>query len=94
MILSEVDFNFESFMTPILDTGVMLIFIVLMIYLYMKIRIFPLILITMLISLIVGVVSIELSYNPFTPWFQLFFICFQVVFFLKTAILYNNKRTR
>lgn len=62
-----------------------------MIFLYVKLQIFPLILLIELISLIIGVVSIQLQYNPFTPYFQLFFILFQTVFFLKTAINYFHE---
>ena len=85
-ILQEFDFNMESFLTPLLDVGILLCFMILMVYLYSKFRIFPLVLLTALISLIIGVVSIDLQYNPFTPFFQVFFILFQTLFFVKTSI--------
>ena len=94
MILQQVDFNLESFLTPILDVGVLITFIILMMYVYAKFRIFPLILLIMLISLIIGVSSIQLAYNPFTPYFQVFFILFQTVFFLKTSIEYQKEYKR
>lgn len=88
MIEQITEFNLENFFTPILDVGILIIFMILMIFLYIKIRIFPLILLVLLISLVIGLVSIELQYNPFTPYFQVFFIAFQTIFFLKTSIDY------
>lgn len=92
MIEQVIDFNMESFLTPILDVGIMVAFIILMIYLYGKYRIFPLILLITLMSLIIGVISIQLSYNPFTPFFQIFFICINIVFFLQTSMEYMKKK--
>lgn len=94
MILQVIEFNLESFLTPILDVGILIAFMILMIYCYAKLRIFPLILLITLISLIIGVISIELSYNPFTPYFQVFFILFQIVFFLKTSMDYFQLKKR
>lgn len=93
-MITEVVFNMESFLTPILDMGVLLVFIILMIFFYTKLRMFSIILLITLISLIIGVASIQLTYSPFTPYIQLFFICFQVVFFLKTAIQYTNEKKK
>lgn len=87
---SERDFNLESFITPIIDVGILLSLVLLMLVLYYKFRIFPIILLVALMSIIIGVSSISLQYNPFTPFFQIFFICFQVVFFLKTATEYHD----
>ena len=94
MILQVIDFNLESFLTPILDVFILVVFMILMMYAFGKYRIFPLILLITLMSLVIGVISIELSYNPFTPYFQVFFICFQVVFFLKTAIEYMGLKNK
>jgi uncharacterized membrane protein YcaP (DUF421 family) len=88
MILINKTFNMESFMSPILDTLIMIFCMLVMMYMYAKYRIFPLILLTLLVSIIIGVASIQLNYNPFTPYFQVFFICFQLVFFIKTATQY------
>ena len=63
-----------------------------MMYLYFRQRYFPLISIITLMSLIIGVVSIQLQYNTFTPWFQVFFIVFQTSFFLKTSIDYMEEK--
>jgi len=93
MILQDFNFNMESFLTPILDVGVLIVFIILMMILYAKLRILPIITLVMLISLIIGVVSIQLQYNPFTPWFQIFFILFQSVFFLRAAFEYKELKS-
>ena len=58
-----------------------ILLIVLMIYCYVKIKRFLPILLVFLFSIIIGILSFSGSYLPFTPWFQLFFMLFQTIFF-------------
>ena len=86
MILQMSDYE-----TAFLAMGVMIFFIVLMLVLFMKKRVFLPILVIFLISLIVGSVSMELTDIPFTPWFQVFFLLFQFSIFASTTIQAVNK---
>jgi len=54
---------------------------VLMIYCYVKIDSFLPVLVVFLFSIVIGMISFSGSYLPFTPWFQLFFMLFQTIFF-------------
>jgi len=94
MIEQVIDFNLESFLTPILDVFILIVLMILMMIMYARYRILPLILLITLISLIVGVISIQLQYNPFTPYFQAFFILFQTIFFLKSSTEYRKEYNR
>ena len=58
-----------------------ILLMVLMIYCYVKIKRFLPILVVFLFSIIIGMLSFSGSYLPFTPWFQLFFMLFQTIFF-------------
>lgn len=58
----------------------------LMIFCYLKIRIFWIIIIIELFSLIIGFNSFNESVIPFTPYLQIFFLIFQTAIFLLTAI--------
>ena len=58
-----------------------ILLMVLMIYCYVKIKKFLPILVVFLFSIVIGMLSFSGSYLPFTPWFQLFFMLFQTIFF-------------
>lgn len=73
----------------------MLVFLmVLMLFMYYskkRIEFIP-ILIIFLFSLIMGINSLSIDF-PLTPYFQLFFMLFQTIFFVLAALnYYNNKR--
>ena len=57
-----------------------------MIYLFAKKRYFLPILVVFLFSIVIGMDSIENSFLPFTPMFQIFFIVVQGIFFLLTVL--------
>lgn len=86
MILQMDVTNWESVLMPFLVIFFLIIMMGLMIYLYMKARIFPIILIVFLFSLIFGMLSISYELLPFNPFISIFFILFQTIFFLITSI--------
>ena len=61
--------------------GIIFLF-ALMLYCYMKIRIFLVILVIYLFSLIIGFSALNESIIPFTPYLQLFFLVFQTIIFI------------
>jgi len=72
---------------------IMLVLIVLTLYSYLKIKSFLPITIVFLFSIVIGTSSLEGAFIPFTPWFQIFFVLFQTIFFaLKALSYYDSKR--
>jgi len=68
--------------------SVIFFLIILMLYLYMKVKdILPLIL-TYLFSLLIGFICLTYPFMPFTPYFSLFFIFFQSIIFLIAGLDY------
>ena len=65
--------------------GIIFLF-ALMLYCYMKIRIFLVILVIYLFSLIIGFSALNESIIPFTPYLQLFFLVFQTIIFIIVAL--------
>lgn len=75
-----------SLMNPILSVIILLILLAIMVLLYLKLRVFLAILVVYCFSLIIGMNSISMGDIPFSPYFQTFFLVFQSVIFLITAI--------
>ena len=65
--------------------GIIFLF-ALMLYCYMKVRIFLVILVIYLFSLIIGFSALNESIIPFTPYLQLFFLVFQTIIFIIVAL--------
>ncbi len=71
---------------------VLVFFMLLMLYLFMKIVNFLPILVVYTFSLLVGIDSLTHLHTPFSPLFELFFLMFQTTIFLLTAFnVYDNK---
>ena len=71
---------------------VLVFFMLLMLYLFMKIVNFLPILVVYTFSLLIGVESFTHLHTPFSPLFELFFLMFQTTIFLLTAFnVYDNK---
>lgn len=83
----------EGFALP-LGTGVILIFLmILMMVLYVKYRV-PLLIITVyMFSLLLGYESLSIEI-PLTPYFQIFFLLFQSVLFILTAMDFFSKKEK
>ena len=67
---------------PFLSVFILIVLMVLMIGMYKYFRIWWIILVVFLFSLIIGGLSISVGDIPFSPYFQIFFIIFQSVFFI------------
>lgn len=90
-MLLEIPYPDLYMLTPVLNIIVMMFLLILMIYFYGRNRVFPIMLIIFLFSLIIGVNSFSVHNIPFTPYFQLFFLLIQAVFFTLTSFdLYSS----
>ena len=71
---------------------ILVFFLVLILYLFMKIVNFLPILVVYMFSLLVGLDSFTHLHTPFSPLFEIFFLMFQTTIFLLTAFnVYDNK---
>jgi len=94
-MLLEVLYPDMYMLTPILSILVILILLIFMIYLYMKMRVWPVMLIVYLFSLVIGMNSIATEHIPYTPYFQIFFLLIQSVIFIITSFeLYKKPRCK
>lgn len=84
--MSEDLFNMNAIMTPVIGVVVLIFMMVLMVYFYNKHKVFLPIITIFLFSLIIGITSLSIENFPFTPYFQTFFIVFQMIFLLLTTI--------
>lgn len=82
--ITEGQYNLFSFFPIMSLFGIILLFVI-MIYCYLKIRIFLVILVIYLFSLVIGVLSFNESIIPFTPYLQIFFLLFQTTIFFLVA---------
>jgi len=79
---------------PFIALFILIILMIIMTILYLKIRLFLPILVVFLFSLIIGINSMSYDYIPFNPYFSIFFILFQSVFFIETSLQqYNRYKT-
>ena len=77
---------------PIMSLFVIIFLFGLMIFCYLKIRIFLVILVIYLFSLVIGISSFDESTIPFTSYLQIFFLIFQTILFFITALdTFQNK---
>lgn len=74
--------------------AILFLLIGLMIYFYMKIKEILPILITYLLSLVIGIVCITGQYIPFTPYFQIFFLSIQTSFCIMSALDFYEKKNK
>ena len=70
----------------------MIILMSIMLIVYLKIENWLIILVIFLFSLIIGALSFSMGDIPFTPYFQMFFIIFQLIIFVITSLdVYRKK---
>jgi hypothetical protein len=79
-------FDMQYLIAPVFSVLMLAILLILMVFFYTKKRVFVIILAIFLFSIILGVDSLNVDGIPFTPWFQVFFIVIQTVFFIMTAV--------
>jgi hypothetical protein len=79
-----------DFGLPLLSLMILLFMLLLMVYFFYKVKKFLPCLLVYMFSLIFGLISIG-EYNiPFTPWLQIFFLCFQSMFILFATIKWRR----
>lgn len=85
-MLNQTDvFNLEYMLTPVISFMILLILMIVMVFLFTRKKVWLPILIVFLFSLVIGINSLGTPNFPFSPYFQIFFIVFQTVFFLLTS---------
>lgn len=90
-MLFEIIPEFTNLLTPILGIVILIVLMIVMFQLYIKARRFLPVLVVFIFSIVIGMNSLTESNIPFTPYFQIFFIIFQSVFFLMTSLdLYKD----
>ena len=67
---------------PFLSIMILIILMFVMIVVYMKMRVWVLICALFLVSIIMGIMSLNNENIPFNPYISLFFILFQLIFFI------------
>lgn len=86
--------DLTSMITPVLSLFFIIFLIGLMIFCYLKVRVFLVILVIYLFSLLIGVMFLEIDNIPFTPYLQIFFILIQTIFLIIVSIeLYENVKS-
>lgn len=78
--------NVDVWIIPFLEFFFLMILILIMVYLYRKMRVWLLILMVFLFSLVFGMISIMSFSIPFSPYIQIFFMLFQSIVFLQTSL--------
>lgn len=86
--------DFSDMLTPFLALFFILFLIGIMTFCYLKMRVFLVILVIFLFSLIIGVMFMSYEFIPFTPYLQIFFIMYQSIILIVVSIeLYENIKT-
>ena len=71
---------------PLMSFFAILFLFALMLFCYIKIRVFLVILVIYLFSLVIGITAFNESVIPFTPFLQIFFLVFQSIIFIIVSI--------
>jgi len=78
--------NPNTILQPFLITFSLIILMIIMVYLYKKTKIWLVIFLMFLLSLLIGINIILLDYIPFNPYISIGFILFQFIFFILITI--------
>jgi hypothetical protein len=80
--------DWSNIFAPMSTIAIYIIFIALMIIVlhFEKIRIFTIVLVIFLFSIVIGILSMSIQELPFNPYLPLFFILFQSILFIKFTI--------
>jgi asparagine N-glycosylation enzyme membrane subunit Stt3 len=76
----------------VISLVIMIFLMFLQMIIYRFFRIIPLLLGNMLISMLIGGMSMRFMVFPFSPYFQLFFIFFQVMFLIKASLEFQKRK--
>lgn len=80
-----------TILTPLISIIIFVMMIVLMIYCSKNFRYLEAILLIFLISVVIGVMSIQANILPFSPIIQVFFMLFQLVYLVRASLNTNFK---
>jgi hypothetical protein len=83
--------NIDAWIIPFLEFFFLMILLLIMVYLYRKMRVWLLILTVFLFSLVFGMISIMSFAIPFSPYIQIFFMLFQSIVFFQTSLEVFNQ---
>lgn len=77
--------------TSIFSILVLFLLMIIMIIVYAKMRVFLVILVIFLFSIVMGMTALQDFSIPFSPYLQIFFLMFQTVIFILTSLgAYNE----
>lgn len=98
MILQDYNFTGQYDLLgfyPLMTFFAIIFLFGLMVFCYLKIRVFVLILGIYLFSLVIGFNAMSESVIPFTPYLQIFFLIFQTIIFVLVSIdTFKNENKR
>jgi len=78
--------DWNTVLQPFIALFILIILMIFMVILYKYVRIWVVILVLFLFSLIIGVYSLSYEYIPFNPYISILFILFQSIFFLVVSL--------
>jgi len=79
-------FNIFKLLQPLFSVIILIILMLIMVSLYRKVKIWLVIFIMFILSLLIGINSLLLDYIPFNPYLSIGFILFQFTFFILISI--------
>ena len=71
---------------PLMTFFAIIFLFCLMLFCYIKVRVFLVILVIYLFSLVIGITAMNESIIPFSPFLQIFFLVFQSIIFIIVSI--------
>jgi len=78
--------DWNTILQPFIAIFILIILMIIMVILYKYVRIWLVVLVLFLFSLIIGIESISYEYIPFSPYISILFILFQSIFFLLVSL--------
>lgn len=86
--------NYESILTPLIEFLIIAFFMIFMTFIYMKLRIVPIIVLFFLIGILICIASIRSYTIPLTPLIQLVAILYMTILFIYTMFDFKKKYTK
>jgi len=86
-MINQMDvLDWSSVFNPFLVIFMLIILMIFMVIIYKYVKIWLMILVIFLFSIIIGINSMTIEGVPLNPYFSIFFILFQSVFFIKRSM--------
>ena len=76
----------NTILQPFIAIFILIILMVIMVSLYKKVKIWLVIFIMFILSLLIGIYSLSLDYIPFNPYLSIGFVLFQFIFLILISI--------